>query len=353
MTIHRRVLDWFMREDRLIAAAILRVGFGVLLLALYLLHYEQRYYLWGPEGLLPHAEFARELRGAASYSLYVWADTPWRFELVFHTGLLVTVLWTLGVLTRPMGVVTYAFAFSLWQRNGYILDGGDNILILCLLFLLAARSDRHLTLGPWLRALVRRRVARRTGSPVPAGPEPRTRGVLYTLGTILHNGAMAGIIAQVSVLYLTSALNKVQGQMWQDGVALYYVMRVQEFTWPGVSELVYRNGLVIVLLTYATVFEQLSYPFMLLHRVAKRISVFIVVQMHLGIAVFMGLVSFSAVMITLQAPAFTDAEFRAALSHIRAAGAMLMRVRHTRLLRHLRRPGIVAPEGAVATQATR
>lgn len=309
--IINKLAEFFTREDRLIAAAIVRLGLGTVLLSLYILHYDFRHFIWGPDAFVPWDMFAREIRESGSYSIYSLTRSNLAFELLFHTGLVVTALWTVGVKSRISGVLTYVFAFSLWERNGYILDGGENILIICLFFLMFARTDRYLAFGSAER---RRRVV-----PVlTAGETWRMRASAgsHILGTILHNAALAAIVLQLCFMYLTSALFKVQGDMWQNGVALYYILRVQEFTLPGVAPLVYQNAVLVTLFTYVTVLEQLAYPFMLLNRYTKRFSVVLVIQMHIGIAILMGLVSFSSVMITLQAAAFRDVEIEQLLKWV-------------------------------------
>src|SRR5688500_5244575 len=145
------VVAWFTREDRLVAASVLRVGLGAVLLSMYLLHYPFRDFIWGPDAFVSYEMFTRTLGETRGFSLYALSDSPRVFELVFHCGILVTLLWFLGVCTRITGILTYVFAFSLWARNGYVLDGGDNILILVLFFLCFARTGRHLSVAGRLR----------------------------------------------------------------------------------------------------------------------------------------------------------------------------------------------------------
>jgi predicted DCC family thiol-disulfide oxidoreductase YuxK len=309
-----KVVAWFNSEDRLVAASVLRVGLGTVLASLYLLHYPFRHFIWGPEAFVSHEMFTELTRDLGTHSLYALSDSVLGFELIFHAGLIVTLLWLTGFWTRITGVLAYVFAFSLWERNGFVLDGGDNILIICLFFLMLARTDRYLS---WGSAERRRRWAARQAS-VATNGWARARQRIYEIGTVLHNGALVAVVIQVCFLYLTSALYKVQGEMWQSGVALYYVLRVQEFTWPGVADYVYQSAILITAFTYLTVLEQVAYPFMLLNRYTKRLSVFVVVQMHLGIALLMGLFSFSTVMITLQAAAFRDSEILGAVGWIRS-----------------------------------
>lgn len=349
MRLLDKIVGWFAREDRLVAGSILRVGLGIVILSVYLLHYPYRHYFWGPDAFVSLEMFKALLDDVGgSHSVYALSDKPWVFEALFHAGLLCTLLFVLGVWARVTAVLTYVFTFSLWERNSYVLDGGDNILIICLFFLLFVRTDRYLAVGAARR---RARLAAPAAEPVGEGRLDRARAWLYQAGTVLHNAALIAIIVQVCFLYLTSALYKVQGQMWQSGVALYYVLRVQEFTWPGVAEFIWRNAALVTAFTYLTVLEQVAYPFMLLNRYAKRISVFIVVQMHAGIALLMGLFSFSTVMITLQATAFRDHEFFGAFHWLRCRAAAFAEMLAALRGSLGRRLAPVAPRPAMAVRA--
>lgn len=315
MRIVQNVVRWFSADHRLIAPAVIRVGLGVVMLSLYLLHYSHRHFLWGPNAFVPHQLFLELSDAAESWSLYRFADTTLGFELVFHAGILVTLLWVAGFVTRVTGPLTYVWAFSLFARNGYLLDGGDNMMIIVLFYLMFCRTDAYLSVARLWRS------ERYTG-PV-ATPVASSRW-WSPIPVVLHNMALVAIVVQLAFLYGTSGLTKVQGEMWQSGVALYYVLRVQEFTLPGVAHYIYENAWLVVVASYVTVLEQVAYPFMLLNKYAKRISVFMVIQMHLGIAVLMGLITFSTVMITLQIATFSDDEI---LGGVRLLNRAVARVR--------------------------
>ena len=60
---------------------------------------------------------------------------------------------------------------------------------------------------------------------------------------MIGNVAWLALVAQVCILYCTSGLAKVQGRLWQEGTAVYYVLRSAEFSeWPALSEVVFSNG---------------------------------------------------------------------------------------------------------------
>ena len=143
------------------------------------------------------------------------------------------------------------------------------------------------------------------------------------------------IVLQIVVMYLASAMYKVQGQMWQDGTALYYVLRVPEFYWPGVSELVFRNGTLVVAITYATVFFQVLFVALIARRDLRPYALALGATFHLGIALLMGLTSFSMVVIAIECTLLDDAHYEALA---RRRSAVFARLTSLRPIAQLRSP---------------
>jgi len=283
---------WLLGERWLYAAALLRVGFGLTLLFHLSIMYGARHYVWGPDAFVPWAPLGEPGHGG----FYALSAAPLWFEAVLALTCVSLMLWVLGWRTRVMGVVVYALIRSLFERNPAILDGGDNLLIIALFLLMFARTDAVL-------------------APARAGP-PRNalvvRSTMAEAERLLHSSTMLAILIQVCLLYFSSGLAKVAGERWQEGTALYYILRVQEFAWPPLSPLIYGNAALVTVLSYLSVLDQLAYPFMLLNRVAKRVAVAVTIGMHVGIALLMGLLTFSMIMIVVQALVFSDSEYRAA-----------------------------------------
>ena len=99
------------------------------------------------------------------------------------------------------------------------------------------------------------------------------------------------------------------GEYWQNGVALYYILRVNSYSWTGLGALLYTNEYVVVVLTYATVLFEIAFPFALFNRWTRRSILVAGVLFHLGIAVSMGLVAFSWMMLSLYFVFVSDREY--------------------------------------------
>ncbi|MFN4294263.1 MAG: HTTM domain-containing protein [Thermoflexales bacterium] len=289
------------REHALVGASLFRLLCGVGLLYQLLINYHQRYYLFGPDGVWPFDAFIGKLQTAGGFSVYALSQNPALFEVIYHLGIAFTLLWTLGWRTRLTTVLVYVHVWSLHERNPSLWDGGDNALQLLLFYAIFANLGAHFTLFG------------------PAKPEPTQpgglRSVVADARAVAHNIAILAIAIQLCLIYGTAGLYKVQGEIWQSGVAMYYILRVQEFTLPGVSEQIYLNAPLVVAMSYLTVAFQVGYTFMVaLNRYARLLAVVMGIGFHLGIAYLMGLITFSTFMIAAELVLISDREY-AALRH--------------------------------------
>ncbi|WP_329128273.1 HTTM domain-containing protein [Streptomyces caniferus] len=273
------------RRNALVGAALTRIILGAIGLYYYLRDYFHRSFLWGPEGVWPWQNFTGP--DDDTFSIYALSKSETWFQLAFHMGAVVALLFMLGWKTRAMTVLHYIFLWSLQQRNPMLLDGGDNATVIVLVFFVFVDSGARFSLDARLR---RRKKA-----------QPDAESMRYRIGSLLHHAGLLGAILQVCTIYLVSGMYKVQGERWQNGTALYYILRVGEFGWPGVNHLVYEHATLVVAMSYATVFFQLAFVFLLLKRSLRPFAVTCGVLLHLGIAVYMsGLLTFSLTMIALE-----------------------------------------------------
>jgi hypothetical protein len=134
---------------------------------------------------------------------------------------------------------------------------------------------------------------------------------------MLHNFALIACLLQLSILYFESAFYKIQGHVWASGTALYYILRTNEFSLPGWSDLIWRSAALVTVGTYGTILFEITHPFLLWHPKLKYIFFAGAFCLHSGIGVLMGIPWFSITMISAHAVLFDDAEYAAALHFIR------------------------------------
>ncbi|WP_419947442.1 HTTM domain-containing protein [Candidatus Poriferisodalis sp.] len=279
----------------------------------YLSNYLDRHYLWGPRGIYDYAVFRVTIQ-RPTFSLYELSASRIWFEIVYHLGIVIAVLFLLGSLGRVGTLLHYIFLSSLFLRNPLILDGGDNIASLVLLWLILTRSTDVFSLK--LFSSRRYRSAHTVEGPA-------------SIGNFFHNVAVVSIILQVALLYMTSGLYKAQGATWRDGTALYYIFQVPEFSWPPVTDFLADLPLLMVAATYITVVLQVAVPALLLSRTGRLIVVVFGVLFHSSIGLLMGLTSFAIYMIASECVFLTDQEYARTVRALSNRRSLLLRRRAT------------------------
>ncbi|MFF7385994.1 HTTM domain-containing protein [Streptomyces griseoluteus] len=244
----------------------------------YVSQYQERNYLFGPDGVLPHDDFTAQLTG---FSLYALSPSPLYFQAVYHLGIAVALAVTLGIGGRPGLALHWALLWSVYQRQPGLLDGGDNLAYVVIPFLLLTRCYDRFALPTG--------VAGRLAQRFP--------GRLRAVSVPFHNLGVLMVATQICLVYVVSGLYKVMGEEWQDGTALFYIMRVAEFELPGWSHLVYENDVLVVLGTYGTVAFLVYFPLGVLVPALRPWAAAASICFHLSIALFMGLTGFALTMI--------------------------------------------------------
>ncbi|MFC7266961.1 HTTM domain-containing protein [Streptomyces lutosisoli] len=284
------------------AAAVLRMGYGLLYLGFLLREFPHRDEIWG-SGSPWTPDLARELLGQmGGFSLLTLSDSGTWFEACYALTLVVSALFALGWHTRTVSVLFAVMVTSFHGRAVFMTDGGDNLIVLMALYLALTACGRRWSLDA--------RRARLRCAATGAGPVPRWQRqaglVRSRLATLVHNCGMFVTAAQVCVLYGSAGLYKVQGSLWRDGTALHYVLHLDLFRpWPALSQLADGHALLLAVAGYLTVLVQVAFPFALFSRL-KYVTLALLLGMHLGIAVLLGLPVFSGAMIIADAVFLPD-----------------------------------------------
>lgn len=350
-------------------SAVIRIGFAGTWLLFLLREFPHRQELYGPAGPWGWS-LAKELTADNhAFTALMWSDGQLWFECFYALAILVSLALLLGWRTRTASVLFMVGVLSLQNRSVFVGDGGDNVLHLMSVYLVFTRCGQVWSLDA-LRA-ARAGEARARGERVPAdrvGPalwavlgltlvfvtvtgrfdngwlipallwtvlvvlalwwavgrwaktqDPRI--LVDVVANILHNGALAVIMAEACLIYATAGWYKIQGSRWQDGTAVYYPLHLDYFSpWPGLADLMSSSGTIMMIAAYGTVMVQVAFPFTLFNRRVKNVLLVAMMLEHAVIAVVLGLPFFSLAMIT------ADAVFLPT-SFLRRLGALVARAR--------------------------
>jgi hypothetical protein len=279
------------RKHATYGLALMRIGFGVMSVVIVALYLPDFSYFFG-EG---------SAWGEALYRSSSVNDFFWPIGVLFSRGapdwlqlvkivllLLLAVVYALGWRMRVISPLFVASWLAFTTLNPVILNTGhyQTFRVMLLFLLLADTSER------WsLDALRRRRND--------AGPQAPTRRLVPGWVPVLGNNIAVVLIGyQLCVIYVTSAIWKLEGKTWMSGVAVYYPLRLDELTiFPWLSELLWQVTPLVFVATWLSVYAQLLFPLFLLTKWSRRVGLVIVTGMHVGIGLVLALPWFSLIMI--------------------------------------------------------
>jgi hypothetical protein len=278
--------NFFLKENYLVSTSLLRIFLGLTILYIYLIHYAQRYVLWSQNGIYLFDSDFQDI----TYSIYNYFTTNTAFDITFHLGIIVAILFTIGFGGRIVNILNYIFVWSLIERFIHLGDGGDNLLRLVLFFMLFSDNTRFFSL----------KIKK---------PNLKKDGIIFHLNTLFHNFAVISCITQLSILYIIAGWYQAMGEKWINGTALYYISQVELF-FPNSWYLFFKEHIYLgVLVAYGSFIFKLAYPLLIINKRTKIIAVIGAVFFHLGIAFGMKLFSFSIIIVSVEFLLFTDSEY--------------------------------------------
>lgn len=287
------LLNWMLeRRHATYGLAVMRIGFAAMTIVSILLYLPDYSYTFG-EG----SRWGESLYRNTGVSQFAWPfgllfsrdDPDWFTYLKLAVLLAVAVAYLLG---WRMRIISPLFVF-LWlgyaATNPLILNTGhyQTFRVMVLFLLLADTSQR------WSLDARRRRLH---GEDRALGF--RDRRLPGWVPIMSNNIAVILIGAQLCIIYITSALWKLQGDMWVEGIAAYYPLQLEQFILiPWLNDLASQVTPAIFIASWLSVYMQLLFPFTLLNRWTRIFGLIAITGMHVGIGVLMSLPFFSLVMI--------------------------------------------------------
>ncbi len=255
---------------------------------------EREYAEWW--GMNPRLVYAK---GQYVWSVWFHVTDP-RAMLAVHGAILaVMLLFAIGFCTRVTAVLTWIGMISYIQRGQTTLFGMDTMMNLLVLYLTIAPCGAALSVDRLIGRYWRTWRALRDRRPVPeeAPPAPRVSATL----------ALRMIQINLCIIYLAAGLSKLQGNAWWSQTAVWGTMANPEFSptqydlYLGFLRLLCRHRWMWELFMAGgvlfTLAMEIGFPFLIWNRRLRWVMLSAGVMLHTGIALFMGLNTFSLFMI--------------------------------------------------------
>lgn len=273
-TIINSLNEFFFKPQPVYSVALLRIGFGILILISWFGFWNNLEVLWGEEGIL---SLATSLKLVDPWRLNLFALLPevsWAPVLLCILLLLGALGMIMGFFTRTSIAITYLVLLSFHNRNPYVLNSADIVIRNFLFLLLFSPCGEVFSLDAWLK-----RDRASTGS------ETLRRSPW----------ALRLMQIQFSVIYVSTVLFKMKGQAWADGTAVYFATRLDEFVRVPLGLL--NNILIIKFLTWSTLVVEFFLGTLVWVREFRYWVLLAGVFLHLGIELTMSIPLFEWVMI--------------------------------------------------------
>jgi len=212
-------------------------------------------------------------------TMFQWLPTTpavvWTCYLILIFAL-VNVL--LGCLTRLNLFVVFVMFASFAHRNNLIFDGEDVMFRLFTFYLIFTPVGQYLSLPVWLKQ-------RKEKSQV-------ARSSLRAIWPLRL------IQIQTSCVLLFSGLEKLRGEEWLDGTAIYYVSRLDDmfYRFP-VPEFLFESLTWIAIITWSTIALEISLPLAVWIPKTRKYALGLVILFHLSLDYMMSLNLFQWIMI--------------------------------------------------------
>lgn len=278
-------------EHRTTGIILLRILIGLSLMKDFITYYTHRNFIFDNNGIVSYETYQDIVQYYNLQLLNIDFNQPSHVFIFCLVGFLCSLTFTLGLFPRISAILLFFLLFIFKFRNIYLLDGGDNIItaLLPFFFFISSKS----LCKPYTKIVEK------------IGIE--SNYYLKKLTAV----AIFGIMIQICIVYFFAGLHKLQGEVWLDGTALYYILNTSDFSAYAVNDYITQFPMLVYALTWSTIVFQLLFPIFVWFNSTRKIVLLIGILLHLGILVFMRIDNFSFIMLACYAVFFTDQEYDA------------------------------------------
>jgi len=266
---------FFFKLQPVHSVALMRIVFGVLLIANWVMLWSHLEDFWGVSGLVSQ-ETADIYTSVWTLNLFTYLPIDARVPTILAViNLVAAVGVLLGLFTRTSVALAFLTLISFHQRNIFILNSADLIFRNLLFFMMFTHCGAAYSLDRWI-GILRGKIQ---GPPAERAP-----------------WALRLIQIQFSIVYIATVMFKMKGEPWADGTAIYIATRLDEFA-KSPMPLLLNNMIIIKFLTWSTLFVELSLGTLVWIREFRYWVLLAGMGLHIGIEMTMNIPLFEYIMI--------------------------------------------------------
>ena len=269
---------WFEQED-LRPLELVRIGVGLALFCIYFFQAGHITEFYTSEGWVPLGALSSYIDDPTLMSILYTVTDPTQVVALWWVMLLASLALMVGFQTSWVKWVAWLLHVSFCNRAPEICYGVDYISANLLMILCLTPVGRMMSVDAWLRR-----------DHPPAAPWlARLQRARASIGQRL-------VQIQLAIVFFFAGTEKLQGQDWWDGDAIWFAMTDYEF---NILPLTFfaENMWLINAMTYGSLLVELGYAFLIWDRKTRPFFMVSAILLHLGVAASMGLVLFAIPMI--------------------------------------------------------
>lgn len=213
---------------------------------------------------------------------FFWSDAYVGYIHLILIALLF--LAAVGLTTRPLLFLTWVIHQGILNRNYAILFGADVIGGLFLFYLSFTKCTDFFSLKNYFFKVKENNASQAKSAAIT--PAASISSVFFRL-----------IQIQICTIYMYTGFEKLKGNTWWDGTALWTVFANPQFSQYDLKFLS-RVPLFFAVGTFLTLIFEIYFPAMMLHKVYRKYWLLAGVFFHVGIGLLLGLMTFSFVMLS-------------------------------------------------------
>jgi predicted DCC family thiol-disulfide oxidoreductase YuxK len=126
----------------------------------------------------------------------------------------------------------------------------------------------------------------------------------------MSNAFFLLIKIQVVLVYLSAGIYKLGGSLWQNGMALYYILQSESYGHPMLAKLMVEFPILSLIGTYATLLFQITFPWLVWNKKLRPFYILWGFGLHLGMIFAMGLLTFGSNMCLMFLVFFKDSYYQ-------------------------------------------
>jgi Vitamin K-dependent gamma-carboxylase len=284
--------------NRKIGVTIFRIMIGILVLKDFISYFFNSSFLFGHKAIVTYGIYVDITNYFNLNWLCINFNNNTNIIIFCVLGILFSISFLLGVFTRLSAVFLFFLLFIFKIRALYMLDGADNVISVMLPFFVFL--DSYCLIDSLEKYKLK----------IIAKFEPYV--------SITGKWFSKAMILQICVIYFFASFHKLQGDVWLEGTALYYILNSDDFSASSLNAIITSSIIAVKFFTWFTILFQFAFPFLVWFKKTKYTMLLLGISFHIGIFILMRIDNFSFIMLACYSIFLTDNEYENLIRKIKA-----------------------------------